>query len=171
MKSIVIRQATVKDARSIQEVLTTSQWFTYGKLFTKDYIQKLIERYYNIKRIEQEIENIDATWHGYIVAEKDGEILGVISGGMIDDDTGEVYVLYLTPTIRGRGVGTRLLNFLTKIQKHRYGATEQWVAVAKGNIYGIPFYEARGFVFQHEEQSYGTSSEDQDISLKYKRKI
>lgn len=171
MKPIVIRQATVKDAKSIQEVLTISQWFTYEKLFPKDYIQKLIERYYNIERIKQEIKSIDANWHGYIVAEEHGKIIGVIGGGMTNDFTGEVYVFYLEPIMRGRGIGTRLLNFFTKIQKHTYGANEQWVAVAKGNVYGIPFYEARGFIFQHEEQSYGTSSTDHDISLKYKRNI
>lgn len=171
MAPVSIRQATVKDATAIQAVLTASQWFTYEKLFTKDYVQRLIERYYNIERIEQEIKNIDFHWHGYIVAEEHGSIIGVIGGGMTTDITGEVYVFYLEPTMRGRGVGTRLLNFFTKIQKHKYGAKEQWVAVAKGNIYGIPFYEARGFIFQHEEQSYGSSRHDNDISLKYKRNI
>lgn len=90
---------------------------------------------------------------------------------MTNDITGEVYVFYLKPTMRGRGVGTRLLNYFTKIQKHTYGAQEQWVAVAKGNVYGIPFYEARGFIFQHEEQSYGSTEGNNDISLKYKREI
>lgn len=171
MKPFTIRQATANDAKSIQTVLTRSQWFTYENLFTTDYIQKLIERYYNIERIEREIKSIDANWHGYIVAEENGNIIGVIGGGMVDETTGEVYVFYLEPTTRGRGVGTRLLNFFTKIQKHTYGAKEQWVAVAKGNVYGIPFYEARGFVFQHEEQSYGSNNQDHDISLKYKRTI
>lgn len=171
MKPGIMRQATIKDAQSIQEVLTKSQWFTYEKLFTKDYIQKLIQQYYNIERIQEEIKSIDSNWHGYIVAEENGKIIGVIGGGMTDDFTGEVYVFYLEPTMLGRGIGTRLLNFFTKIQKHKYGAKEQWVAVAKGNDYGIPFYEARGFVFQHEEQSYGSTEENDDISLKYKREI
>lgn len=171
MAPVIIRQATVKDSVAIQTVLTESQWFTYEKLFTKDYIQKLIKHYYNIGRIEQEIKNIDFHWHGYIVAEARGSIIGVIGGGMTTDITGEVYVFYLKPTMRGRGVGTRLLNYFTKIQKHTYGAKEQWVAVAKGNVYGIPFYEARGFIFQHEEQSYGSTEGNNDISLKYKRKI
>ncbi|MBO1911114.1 GNAT family N-acetyltransferase, partial [Microvirga sp. 3-52] len=92
-------------------------------------------------------------------------------GGMINSTAAEVYVFYMDPDYRGLGVGTRLLNFFTKVQKHSYGATEQWVAVAKGNDYGIPFYEARGFIFQHEELAYGTSVDDQDISLKYKRQI
>jgi len=90
---------------------------------------------------------------------------------MNDDTAGEVYVLYLDPILRGQGIGTRLLDFFTKIQKHTYGSKEQWVSVAKGNNYGIPFYEARGFIFQHEEMAYGTIEEDQDISLKYKRDI
>lgn len=171
MKPLRVRQATVKDSKSIQSVLIKSQWFTYEKLFSKDYIQSLIERYYNIGRIEREIKNIDAIWHGYIVAEANGKVIGVIGGGMIEENTGEVYVFYLEPTMRGKGVGTRLLNFFTKTQKHKYGAKEQWVAVAKGNNFAIPFYEARGFIFQHEEQSYGSTSHDHDISLKYKRTI
>src|SRR5690606_11697132 len=105
------------------------------------------------------------------IAEMNGNIVGAIGGGMTSTTAGEVYVFYLDPEMRGQGIGTRLLTFFTKIQKHTYGATEQWVSVAKGNNYGIPFYEARGFIFQYEELTYGTTAEDQDISLKYKRNI
>lgn len=171
MSLIRIRQAVASDASAIQAVLVSSQWFTYADLFPAPYIQDLINNYYHLERIEQEIKSNDFHWHGYIVAEEKGIIIGVIAGGMISEFIGEVYVFYLAPTMRNRGIGTRLLNFLTKIQKHTYGAQEQWVAVAKGNTYGLPFYEARGFRYQHEEQSYGSTSKDQDISLKYKRKI
>ena len=155
----------------IVDVLTASQWFTYGDLFSEDYIRELIRQYYNLQRIEQEIVSIDRKWHGYLVAEIDNTIVGVIGGGMLNVDSGEVYVLYLNPTMRGSGIGSRLLNFLTKVQKHKYGAKEQWVAVAKGNNYAIPFYEALGFIFQSEVHSYGSTVKDNDISLMYKRKI
>ena len=171
MDSLIIRQSTIRDAIGIVDVLTASQWFTYRSLFSEDYIRELIQQYYNMQRIEQEIVSIDRKWHGYIVAEMDNTIVGVIGGGMLNLDSGEVYVLYLNPTMRGSGIGTRLLNFLTKVQKHKYGAKEQWVAVAKGNNYAIPFYEARGFIFQSEKQSYGSTVKDHDISLMYKRKI
>ena len=171
MNNLRIRQATINDAQSIRDVLTASQWFTYDLLFDKEYIQKLISHYYNIARIKDEIRNVSSKWHGYYIAEEHGSVTGVIGGGMLDQTTAEVYVFYIDPILRGRGIGTRLLNSFTKIQKYRYGANEQWVAVAKGNNYGIPFYEARGFIFQHEERSYGTKEVDQDISLKYKRKI
>ncbi|MGG3690400.1 hypothetical protein [Caldifermentibacillus hisashii] len=49
--------------------------------------------------------------------------------------------------------------------------TEQWVSVAKGNMKGIPFYEARGFVFQHERASYGNAEGEDYVSLRYFRKL
>lgn len=170
MDQLIIRQGTQKDLKNIQHVLVASQWFTYHTLFSKTSIQKIIDRYYNTERLSEEIACINATWHGYIVAEIHGEIVGVIGGGMRDEYDGEVYVLYLHPEKRLKGVGTQLLNKFTHIQKFTYGANEQWVAVAKGNIYGIPFYEARGFEFQYESASYA-AIDDNDISLWYKRKI
>ncbi|MET3658795.1 MULTISPECIES: GNAT family N-acetyltransferase [Sporosarcina] len=171
MNTITIRRAARNDAAAITDILITSQWFTYDKLYSKDYITKLIDQYYSVQRIEQEIVSINEQWHGYFIAESNGKIVGAIGGGMTSKTAGEVYVFYLDPLMRGMGIGTRLLDFFTKIQKYTYGANEQWVSVAKGNHYGIPFYEARGFIFQHEELAYGTSKEDQDISLKYKRDI
>lgn len=171
MKSVIIRQATKNDAKDLTNVLTISQWFTYEHLYSKEYIEKIILQYYNIERIEQEILSISFQWHGYFIAEEDGKVIGVIGGGMINKNAGEVYVFYMDPTLRGRGIGTRLLDYYTKIQKHTYRASEQWVSVAKGNVYGIPFYEARGFKFQYEELAYGTTKADNDISLKYKRII
>lgn len=171
MKTVFIRKATKKDAKAIADVLAKSQWFTYKTLYSEGYIKRLIDQYYNVQRIEQEIVFISEEWHGYFIAEMNGKVVGAIGGGMNDDTAGEVYVLYLDPMLLGQGIGTRLLDFFTKIQKHTYGAKEQWVSVAKGNSYGIPFYKARGFIFQHEELAYGTIEKDQDISLKYRRNI
>lgn len=168
---MVIRQATKNDAKAISSVLTVSQWFTYENLYTEAYIQKLIYHYYNIERIQEEIISITSKWHGYYVAERKGEVIGAIGGGMINEVAGEIYVFYLNPGMRGKGIGTRLLNYFTKIQKYTYGAEEQWVSVAKGNRYGIPFYEAKGFIFQHEKLAYGTTETDQDIALYFKRQI
>lgn len=170
MKGISIRQAMRKDAHEIRQVLILSHWFTYENLYKKVEIQEMIDRYYNPERLVEEIACINATWHGYIIAESEGEIIGVIGGGMREEEVGEVYVLYLHPAMRQRGVGTLLLNHFTKVQKFTYGANEQWVAVAEGNQYGIPFYEAKGFTFQYAEASYAPVG-DKDISLWYKRKI
>ena len=112
--------------------------------------------------------------HAYFIKNgmvKDDEIVGAIGGGVDEKGIAEVYVLYLDPMKRNNGIGTKLLDHLTDIQKAKYGAYEQWVSVTKDNTLGIPFYEARGFHFEHEQQSYESKPEDRAISLRYKREI
>jgi len=159
------------EAKTLADLLSRCQWFTYESLFSAVYIEQLIKKYYSVERVEQEVTTIDKSWHGYIVAEKEGDIVGVIGGGMTDEADGEIYVFYVAPEARGTGIGSKLLNFYTKIQKYTYGTERQWVSVAKGNMYGIPFYESKGFKFEREEISYGATEEDEDISLVYSRLI
>lgn len=89
---------------------------------------------------------------------------------MISEKSSELFVLYLNPKRRNEGIGTKLLDAITDQQK-RLGAIEQWVSVQKNNDKGIPFYEAKGFQFQKEIQSFESTSEDHAISLRYKRSI
>ena len=110
-------------------------------------------------------------WGGYFVAVEENEVIGAIGGGMINQIVGEVFVLYLKPDRRNEGIGTMLLNALTKQQKEEFKATEQWVSVVKGNQKGIPFYEAKGFVFKNEQNGYGNSEEEEYCSLRYCREI
>jgi ribosomal protein S18 acetylase RimI-like enzyme len=171
MENGTIRRANLSDAEAMSSLLAESHRYTYANLFSHDYIEKMIKDYYNVERLREEVMFINSQWHGYYVAEQNKKIVGVIAGGMINDTEAEIYVLYLAPTMRGKGIGSRLLDFYTKIQKYTYGATEQWVSVAKGNNFGIPFYKARNFIYQYEELSYGTVKSDQDISLKFVRTI
>jgi ribosomal protein S18 acetylase RimI-like enzyme len=62
-----------------------------------------------------------------------------------------LFVIYLDPTRRNEGIGSKLLDAVTKQQKDEYGAKVQWVSVQKGNMKGIPFYQAKGFKFQYEK--------------------
>jgi hypothetical protein len=63
-----------------------------------------------------------------------------------------------------------LLHAITKQQKREFNATMQWVSVQKGNLKGIPFYESKGFIYEHEQKTYGNENEDY-ISLRYSRQI
>ena len=56
-------------------------------------------------------------------------------------------------------------------QKEEFQASCQWVSVAKGNQKGIPFYEANGFVFKHEQSGYANEEGEPYISLRYYRPI
>ena len=113
-------------------------------------IERQARSYYNPERVRREIttagDSLD--WQGYVVAVSDLDgVLGAAGGGVTDGAVGNVYVLYLKPTLRGHGIGTALLDFLTQ-QQRSAGAAEQGVSVTEGNDLGIPFYLARGFVIR-----------------------
>lgn len=168
---IQIIKACVEHVQGIAKVCTDGYWATYGETHSKEYIDRIIEEFYNTERIASEVQQTSREWGGYFVALEHGEVIGAGGGGMISDTAGEIFVLYLNPTRRNEGIGTMLLEVITKQQKEDYFATEQWVSVQKGNTKGIPFYEAKGFVFKHEQNGYGNSENEHYISLRYCRQI
>lgn len=171
MGEIVIRKAAIGDEQSICDVCIAGNWFTYGHLYSEDYIHKVIQQFYTVERVKKEVIETDRSWNGYFVAIEDGEIIGAIGGGMIGEKTAEVFVLYLSPERRGEGIGTKLLSHLTSVQQELYGAEEQWVSVSKDNQLGIPFYEARGFVYQSQLISHKSDPEDGAVTLRYVRNL
>ncbi|GAB3020235.1 hypothetical protein GCM10011376_37140 [Nocardioides flavus (ex Wang et al. 2016)] len=116
-------------------------------LLPPDLVERQAQRYYDPARVRREITTAgaDPAWQGYVVAiTDDGRVLGAAGGGVLDRSRGQLYVIYLEAGLRGRGIGTALLDAVTE-QQRQVGATEQWVSVTEGNSLGLPFYRARGF--------------------------
>jgi len=168
---IEIKKAEPKHVEGIAKVCSNGYWATYSELRSKEYITRIISEFYNIERIHNEVMETSREWGGYFVATENNEVIGAIGGGMINDTAGEVFVLYLNPNRRNEGIGTMLLDVLTKQQKEEFDATEQWVSVAKGNQKGIPFYVAKGFIFNNEQNGYGNIEGEMYSTLRYFRKI
>lgn len=171
LMDIEIRKAIPSDAEEIVSLLIESQWFTYSSLYSAQYIKQMISHYYSLERVAKEIVTITPKWHGYYVAIFKNTVIGIIGGGLAEKGVGEIYIFYVKPSLIGQGVGSRLLTFYSKIQKHQFHATEQQVLVAKGNSKGIPFYENKGFTYCGEQPTYGSNAEDDDWSLKYIRPL
>lgn len=168
---IQIMKANQIHIDGIAKVCSEGYRSTYGNTHSKEYIERIIQDFYNNERIYEEVKTSNRDWGGYFVAVEEGKVVGAGGGGMIDDKTGEIFVLYLDPTRRNEGIGTELLNAITKQQKEEFGAKKQWVSVQKGNLKGIPFYEARGFKYKYEKDGYANSENDSYISLRYFRDI
>jgi GNAT superfamily N-acetyltransferase len=168
---IKICKADPSHVHGIAKVCSDGYRATYGETHSKEYIERIISEFYNTDRIVDEVTKTSRYWGGYFVALDNNEVVGAGGGGMINDTAGEVFVLYLDPNRRNEGIGTMLLEVITKQQKEEYNASEQWVSVQKGNEKGIPFYEARGFIFQHEQNGYGNADGEDYISLRYCRQL
>lgn len=167
----VIQKAQPEHVKGIARVCTDGYWATYSEMYSKEYIAAVVKEFYNEERILQEVVNCSREWGGYFVALDDGDVVGAGGGGMISENTGEVFVLYLDPERRGEGIGTSLLDAITQQQKEEFRAREQWVSVAKGNEKGIPFYEARNFVPHSEQPVFRSSTGDGIVSVRYWRKL
>lgn len=148
-----VRLARAGEEDQVCAVCTEGYLATAEPLLRPDLVQRQVRTYYNPVRVRQEIADAGATpaWLGYVVASSlDGRVLGAAGGGIRADGNGHLYVLYLQMDLRGAGIGTALLDFVTA-QHRDLGAGEQWVSVLEGNHLGIPFYRAKGFVERGRE--------------------
>lgn len=65
--------------------------------------------FFNIDRIKRECQESSSSWHGYMVAVEEGEIVGCI-GWACEDDIGFIYILYVKSERKGNGIGSALID-------------------------------------------------------------
>lgn len=80
-----------------------------------------------------------------LVAERDGELLGITRYAMGDDGSGAVHSLYVSPNAHGGGIGRNLLSSAVEAMKEA-GATHALLWVFAANAPSIGFYEAQGWL-------------------------
>lgn len=164
-----VRRAELKDVPAIIAVCSDAWRQTYQHLVPTSYMEQVIAEYYNTDRVTREYAEDTPNYHGYWVAEKDGQILGCIGGGIDDQNAGHVYVFYVRPDVKRQGIGTALLEELTAYQKSTYGITEQWItSLMEGNLIGQAFYEKSGFIFEFATESNQSAHSHRSLHLKRK---
>lgn len=163
--SVSIVKSNTKHTEAIASICATGWRQTVEGKLSEEYQMKNIEFWYRYERVYNDIE---AGFYSH-VALFNSEVVGVIGGAMTDSNIGEIFVLYVDETHRYKGIGRFLLEAITQEQID-YGATEQWVSVQEGNQRGIPFYEARGFLYQKKKVTF-TETDEKQVSLRYVRKI
>ncbi|MEV4278014.1 GNAT family N-acetyltransferase [Actinoplanes xinjiangensis] len=166
----VVRAARDEDAEAIADICARGYRRTYPALLSSAFIERMIAEFYQVERVSKEVHPAPPGWLGYQVVEEDGRVLGAAGGGLLTPGVGELFVLYLDPDERGRGLGTLLLDRVTG-QLRESGATEMWVAALDGNELGIPFYEARGFRKVERRRTYGSTEADNAWSWRFSRPI
>lgn len=167
---IAIEKALPEHVSGISDVCSKGYRHTYEETHSTEYIERMIREFYNQDRILNEVKHTSREWNGWFVALDENKVVGAIGGGMTGLEKAEVFVLYLDPSRKRERIGSRLLNELTNEQVQR-GASEQWVSVSKGNLKGIPFYEAVGFTAQSEQESYQNLEAEAYKSIRYRRSL
>lgn len=88
-----------------------------------------------------------ATESRYFLAERDGTVLGMVSGGFNDQYPGThwLYGMYVTPAARGSGVAPHLVNTVISWARDD-GASELYLHVTTSVERARAFYQKMGFV-------------------------
>ena len=79
-----------------------------------------------------------------LVAERDDEVIGVVTGSLTDGDDGEIGWLFVAPEARGEGVGTELFETARDELEGR-GAERVRALVMSENVEGEQFFEQFGY--------------------------
>src|SRR5690625_5994542 len=167
---ITIQKAATDHIKGIAKVCIDAYWATYKEILSREYIERMINEFYTYDKLLKDVTIINRLWNGWTVALDDGKVVGAGAGGMISENHGELFVLYLDPSRKNEGLGSMILEAVTKELK-TYGAKEQWVSVTKYNQKAIPFYEAKGFKLIHEQDEYGIIEGEDYQALRYHRLI
>ena len=127
-----IREATKEDLTAIFEIETKS----FSVAWSKDSIEKELNSPITL----------------YLVAEKEGEIVGYIGSWKILQEV-EITNLAVAPSFRGQGIGKELLkSLLERVKKE--GMQEVLLEVRKSNRVAKTLYESLGFTFRGIRKGY-----------------
>lgn len=80
----------------------------------------------------------------YIVAKQDGKVVGY-AGMWIIFDEGHITTLAVSPAVRSRGIGRKLLRTLAALAKES-GASRMTLEVRKSNITAYTLYLSEGYL-------------------------
>ncbi|MFI5933983.1 GNAT family N-acetyltransferase [Actinoplanes sp. NPDC051494] len=166
----VVRRATENDVADIARICSTAYHDTYRDLLPEGYIERSVAEFYQEPRVAKDVTPTPPEWFGYQVVEEDGRVLGAAGGGMTGPATGELSRVYLDATVRGRGLGTLLLDRVTE-QIREAGGTQMWVSVFLGDQAGIGFYRARGFQPVDTVRATLSRLDDHIVSLRMRRAL
>ena len=140
MDLLALRRAEAKDVEAIASICSDGWRQTYKDILPQSYIEEVIADYYSLERVAKECAENTPYFHGYWVAEMDGQAVGCIGGGIDQENAGHIYVFYVRPELKRQGVGSALLKEFTAYQKSSYGISEQWVSLSqRGITLGRPF--------------------------------
>ena len=143
---MVIRKAGPSDAKQIAVVIVEAWRAAYRGLVPDSTLDDLsVEDF--AERWRERIANL---WGHIFVAEREGQVVGVVACGSTQDEdvdhdkVGEIHVIYVHPDEWRQGHGSALAGEALRCLREE-GFDEVVLWVLRGNERAAKFYEAEGF--------------------------
>lgn len=138
-----IIKPNLEDSLEITELIKEAWNTAYSGIISNDYLKNM-----DVEKISKSWkEGIEKNKNNIFVYKENNKILGVIRFGKAEGfntkNVGEIFVLYVKPEEKRKGIGTQLLDFAKdKLIKSGYNKMIIWCL--KGNNQGTNFYKKHG---------------------------
>lgn len=159
MVAFEIREATPGDVPGILDIAERGWNAAYEHVLSQDAIDAAMDEWYDPDDIRDLIDQEDVA---YYVADRDGEVLGYVSGGPGEDE-GVAYLgaIYVAPDRWGEGIGSALLDGFESFCRDRGYETVAFNVLAENDV-GVSFYRSHGYeaVERRETEVFGDAVEE-----------
>ena len=142
MADVVLRSLVRSDAPHVHAVALEAWQFTYRGIFSQEFIQEFVDKYYSADSILSLFEQIESAVMFFDAAIDEQKIVGFCNS--IYDGGAQLFRIYLLPSYIGRGIGSSLLNLGEQFLA-RHGISEYYCFVHARNEIGKKFYAKHGF--------------------------
>lgn len=153
----IIREANIKDVKSIAKVNLDTWKTTYSNIISQDYLNSLSYGKYEIIW-EKILNNLKKTSYFYVAEEKNGNIIGFawagLNRGSQTKEIGELYAIYVLKRYQRKGIGKALFSSIFK-NFYEKNIKNVIVWILKKNI-NRKFYESlQGKYYKEKREKIG----------------
>lgn len=142
-KDVIVRPLQESDASKIHAVALEAWQYTYRTIFDQQFIENFVNRNYAEGAIASLFPRIQSGSMCFDVAEHRSRIIGFCNLG-INDQSAELYRIYLLPAFIGQGIGQKMLELCESFVTE-HGINSYFCFVHKDNEIGKRFYLKSGF--------------------------
>ncbi|MDQ0171449.1 GNAT family N-acetyltransferase [Paenibacillus tundrae] len=141
---IKIRFAANEDIPYIQSIAHETWTYTYGEIYTEEYIRDFISRAYSSENLRLSIErDSQSTKRSFLIAEYNEKPVGYAQTRQMHEEEFELLRIYVRPDFHKMGIGNDFIQEYKQILKPIH---QLFAWVGKDNQVGRAFYEKRGFI-------------------------
>ncbi|QYR19637.1 GNAT family N-acetyltransferase [Paenibacillus sp. sptzw28] len=164
---ITIRFVSCEDIPHIQSIAHETWNFTYGGIYSKDFIQNFLSKAYSRENLIRSVErDLQSTKRKFLIAEYNNEVVGFAQTSQVNDEDYELLRIYVRPEYHKIGIGNGFIQEFIQVLK----PIKKLIAwVAKENHIGRSFYEKSGF--KESEEKIETIEGQSKTQKKYELKI
>lgn len=165
----MIRKANTTDSYNIAKLIVSGWQTAYAGLIDDNFLNSMSADFMS-EKWESNIKNQNEDDNIYVY-EENNKILGIIRFGKPADVTmnynAEIHVLYIEPSLKRNGIGTKLFNF-AKDYLISKNTTNLIIWCLKTNLPSIRFYEKMGGKVITTRNTILHNIELEEVGLKYK---